>query len=368
MIYLNTAMEGLPSEQVIQSIYSSMELEHTLGPSSMKVLEKRFENLANVRKLLSDIVNASTDEIVVTSNTTEGVNIILNGLSLKPGDEILITNHENYSCIVPFMNLARFKGINIKEINIPPYFEDGIFNKQGLLEKISNLITPRLKLAFFSHILFTNGAELPVEEMCSLFKKHGVFTLVDGAQAVGHIPLDIEKVQCDSYAWTCSKWLNGPPGCGGLYVRRDQIERITPHFSGWRSVADFETMNYKPSAARFEVSTLNFSLLSGLQTALEAYLGEGMLNRYQKIKDNTHRVVQLLSTRRSTSMLSIPPYNGILTFFDENRDSNQLNVDLSNEGIVCKFIGLIGGVRLSISHLLCESSFTEMEKIFAKCL
>lgn len=368
MIYLNTAMEGILSEKVIQSIFSSLEFERVTGSSTPRVLERRFRNLTTVRDLMSVIVKASNDEIVITSNTTEGVNIVLNGLSLQAGDEILITTHEHFSCVVPFVNLARYRGVRINEIDIAPYFKEDGLDKEGLLKQISHYITPRLKVGFFSHVLYSIGTELPIREICQLLSKNDVFTIVDGAQAVGHIPVDVKNLECDAYTWTCSKWLHGPTGFGGLYISEDKSSSITPMFSGWRSVIDSVTLNYKPNASRFEASTLNFTMLPGLILALEAYLEEGAQQRFEQIKHHCDQLVQTVSSHDSIRILSVPPFTGIITLTSVKKNFAKLQDELFKADVVCKTIEHVGGVRFSPSHLLSEESTEKFTDIFASCI
>jgi len=206
-VYLNTAMSGLYSNNLIDEINITLNMEKLLGGASQESLSMKEEILLNTRIKISELINSSVHEIVLTSNTTEGVNIVTNGLDLNDADEIIITSHEHYSCLMPWKNLNIYRNVRIKIINVEEIIDaTGNLIIERLFKALNKLLSKKTKIVFLSHILYTNGIEMPTLLLSRYLHERNVELCVDGAQSVGHIKIDIKALECDYFAFAGSKW------------------------------------------------------------------------------------------------------------------------------------------------------------------
>ena len=200
------------------------------------------ERWAQVKAQAARVVNATPGEIAFTRNTTEGANIVCNGLPFSPGDEIITTNHEHIGNILPW------------------------------LARIANLFTPNTRALSIPHVSCADGRVLPVQAIGAWARERDLWYFVDGAQAPGMVPVDIRAIDCHAYATSTHKWLLGPKGTGLLYVREDALDLISPTCVGAFSCADAvdpraANFAFVPSAQRYEYGTLSGALIAGLGAA-----------------------------------------------------------------------------------------------------
>jgi isopenicillin-N epimerase len=222
---------------------------------------------------------ADADEVTFTSGATESLNLIANGLDLKDGDEILVTTHEHAAHLHAWLLQARRRGIVVTQVPLPSPLTD----PDELLGLLTAAITPRTRVLAFSHVQYTDGAVLPVRELCELARSRNIVSVVDGAQALGMLNFSIRELGCDFYAASLAKWLNGGQGTGLLYVRRDWLDRLWPLQSdgplggneggsfGLADPADAELRSGWPAAIRkFGTAYRYFGpLFQGLNVAFE---------------------------------------------------------------------------------------------------
>lgn len=163
----------------------------------------------------ADFLSARPNEIVLTANTTQGMNLVLHGLDFEPGDEIVTTMHEHGAALSPLYLLQDRYGLKIKEIPLPNIPAD----KDEIISLFSDAVTKKTKALCFSHINYTTGLRMPVKELCEHARGNNMISIVDGAHAVGMLDINLDELGCDFYAASGHKWLNGPPGTGILYIR-----------------------------------------------------------------------------------------------------------------------------------------------------
>jgi selenocysteine lyase/cysteine desulfurase len=193
-----------------------------------------------------------------------GINFIANGLELKPGDEVLLTDQEHPGSMGPWDLRAKRQGIVVRKLPIPIPTPD----PETVVRIFADAIGPRTKVMAVPHITSKYGIILPVRELCDLARARGVFTLVDGAQAVGQMRVDVKKIGCDAYACSPHKWLLAPPGNGLLYVRADRQSDV------WATLASAHWDDHEASTGLFRLTqfgTANAALLVGLDAALDFY-------------------------------------------------------------------------------------------------
>ena len=199
-----------------------------------------------VRIKLAKFINASPDEVVITRNTTEGINFVANGLDLKEGDEVLISNMEHPAGIHPWRLKEKRFGIKIKRVplGLPPKSVDEIVNA------FKKAITPKTKIISISHTVYISGLIAPLKELSELAHKNGILLLADSAHGLGMLNIDVKELGVDFFASSPYKWLGAPTGCGLLYIRKELQDRIWPTIasSGWdtrRGARKFETLGQR---------------------------------------------------------------------------------------------------------------------------
>jgi cysteine desulfurase/selenocysteine lyase len=211
---------------------------------------------------------ASPAEIVFTSGTTDGVNLVANAWgdeNLKKDDVILLTEMEHHSNLVPWQLLARRTGARLRYLPIVP-------GDTGLLDlsQLDRVLTPEVKIFAFTHVSNTLGVINPAAELCAAAKKVGALTLVDAAQSAGHMPLDVQQMGCDFLVLSGHK-MCGPTGIGVLYGRAPLLENMPPYRGGGSmisSVAYFES-KWAPAPAKFEAGTPNIADAIALARAMD---------------------------------------------------------------------------------------------------
>jgi L-cysteine/cystine lyase len=248
-LYLNTGTFGpLPvcAVQAMQQVLQSDLQEGRLGAT---FFERMGETYEAARQGVARLLHVEDEEIALTDNTGEGLNIISHGLNWQAGDEVITTNHEHFSLLAPLYQLRARYGVVIRVADLGPQAE------RPVLKAVADLVTSRTRLIAISHVTWSTGARLNVSEVGYMGREHGIPVLVDGAQSAGAIPLDLHALGVDFYAIPGQKWLCGPDGTGALYVRRDALNYVNSTYVGYFSAADphAEEWQLQENARRFEV-------------------------------------------------------------------------------------------------------------------
>jgi len=212
IVHLQTGTLGLVPRPVFEAMVAAareVELDPLIaayGPGKAR--------LDGVRRKAAELVGCEMEELILTGSTTSGMNIVAEGLRLSPGDHVLSTDQEHHGGELCWRWLERRAGVKIDVVAIPP----GEASATAIVDRFRHAITPATKVISFSHILYSTGHRMPVAEICALARERGCIAVVDGAQAVGAIPVDVKALGCHFYATTGHKWLNGPKGTGLLYI------------------------------------------------------------------------------------------------------------------------------------------------------
>ena len=186
-----------------------------------------------VRAKAAEFLGAGKDEVVLTRNTTEGMNHVASGLDLKAGDEVLTTNHEHGGGRVCWQHLARQRGVRLMYMKMP----NSVRHKAQILELVESHITPRTRVCSFMHIDTITGMQMPMADISAITRKRDILLACDGAQAPGMLNVDVHALGVDTYASSSHKWMLAPKGTGLLYVRKEVQDRVRPVFmySGYGS-------------------------------------------------------------------------------------------------------------------------------------
>ncbi len=194
-----------------------------------------FQNRAKFRDLheqalqaLAEYLGADADELVIDRNTSEGNNMVINGLDLKPGDEVVIWDQNHPTNNVAWDVRAERLGFLVRRVSTPKAPK----TPEELVKPFAESLNKKTKVLAFSHISNISGVALPAKEICRMARNRGIFTLIDGAQCVGFMQLDLHDVGCDFYTASSHKWLMGPKEAGVLYVRKDRVDQLWPSVVG----------------------------------------------------------------------------------------------------------------------------------------
>ena len=220
----------------------------------------------NIKKILSKLLNCSTDELCIIHNTAEGMNFISHGLNLSSEDEVILLENEYPSNVYPWRHLEK-KGVKLVTTPMEK-------TPETFLEALKNLVTEKTRVISLSAVHWCTGMPLPLDQVGELCKEKNIDFVIDGAQGVGLQPMDVKKANISYMSFSAWKWLMGPVGLGVLYVSREKLDVLEPVFIGTESVVqDREYLPYKselkPTADRFTFSTANFNDWIYFEAALE---------------------------------------------------------------------------------------------------
>ncbi len=287
LIYLDNAASSQMPQQVIQRLVDYQTNEHANINRGVHYLSEtatlRFEE---ARGKVQRFINAAeTREIIFTSGCTESINLVMHGYGRKfiqAGDEIILTVLEHHSNIVPWQMLAEEKGAIIRVVPI---------NDAGelLIDEYQKLFNPRTKFVAISHVSNSLGTVNPIREMIKFAHGHKVPVLVDGAQAVPHMSVDVQDLDCDFYAFSGHK-LGGPTGIGILYGKASLLEAMQPFKGGGDMIAvvSFAKTTYNHIPHKFEAGTPPIAAAIGLGAAIDYLLQIGMV----AIAEHEHQLLE----------------------------------------------------------------------------
>jgi len=282
-VYLNNGTVGSSPAPVLRAVfdgYNETEKMAQSDPEDYPIWGYGAWN--EFRDPLAAFVGCTRDEIALVRNATEANSYIANGLDMKPGDEVLMTDQEHPGGEHPFNLRAKRYGIVVKKVILPK----PVPNAAAVLNLINGAITPRTRILFFSHITTVTGVVLPAKELCALARSKGILSAVDGAHVVGMMALNVRDLGCDMYTSSPHKWLMAPKGTGFLYVRDEVIDRL------WNTIVTAGWDDPKLRAERFQrIGSSNVPSLWGMRAAVKMANDIGLERierRHRKMADYIH--------------------------------------------------------------------------------
>ena len=260
-IYLNNGTVGSSPVPVLKAVfdgYYASEKLNEADPEDYPIWG--YASWNQFRDPLAEFVGCKRDEIALLRNATEANSYIANGIDMKPGDEVLMTDQEHPGGESPWQLKAKRYGIVVKKVTLPKPVE----NAAQVLNLFIDAITPRTRVLFFSHISTVTGVVLPAKELAALARSKGILSAVDGAHVPGMMKLNITDLGCDMYSSSPHKWLQAPKGSGFLYVRDEVIDRL------WNTIATEGWEEPKIRAERFQrIGSSNVPALCGLRASIK---------------------------------------------------------------------------------------------------
>ena len=287
LVYFDNAATTQKPRQVIEAInkyYSEYNANIHRGIHTLA--EKATQEYEKTRKTVSKFINSRSEkEVIFTRGTTEGINLIASSFVkkfIKKGDEIIISEMEHHSNIVPWQMICEENGIILKTINV---FENGEIDLDNFKELISN----KTKFLSIVHTSNTLGTVNPIKEMMEICKKNNINTMVDGAQASAHSKIDVQDLNCDFFVLSAHK-MYGPTGVGIVYGKEEILEKMPPYMGGGEMIKDvnFKKTTYNELPYKFEAGTPNIGDVIGFNEALSfiSNIGLDNISSYEKeLKD-----------------------------------------------------------------------------------
>jgi cysteine desulfurase/selenocysteine lyase len=271
LVYLDSGATSQKPRQVMAALGAYYAHDNANVHRGLHALSMRAtEAYENARARLARFIHATDPaEIVFTRGTTESINLVASSwcsANLRPGDEILLTEMEHHSNLVPWQLAAARSGATIRYLPVlGPDAEHGLD-----LGRLDEFLTPRTRLFAFTHISNTLGIVNPAAELCARARAVGAVTLIDAAQSIGHEPLDVQALGCDFLAFSGHK-MCGPTGIGVLYGRRQLLDTMPPWQGGGGMIenVEFSHSTWKPAPERFEAGTPNIADAIALATACD---------------------------------------------------------------------------------------------------
>lgn len=372
LVYLDSANTGQKPAAVIEAVddfyrrhnANVSRAVHALGSEATEAYEA-------ARRRLAAFTGVRADELVLCSGTTFAINLVAYSWALprlKPGDAIVLTRMEHHANIVPWQLVAERTGATIKVADIR---EDGTLD----LDALRAALTPEVKLLGLAHVSNVLGTINPVREICREARRRGIATLVDGSQALPHMPVDIPSIGCDFYAFTGHK-MCGPTGTGALWARREHLEAMPPFLGGGEMIkeVDFDGTVFNDPPHRFEAGTPNIAGHVGLGAAVDYLSSLGMARVAER---EAELLAHLLEEMRKVEGLRIigesPQRAAVVSFLLDGAHAHDLATLLDLEGVavrsghhcahpLMRFYGVAATCRASLAFY---NTHDEIERFIA---
>ncbi len=336
LVYLDNAATSQKPQSVIDklvSYYSEINANVHRGVHTLS--QEATEEYEGARSKVRNLINAKEDaEIIFTRGTTEGINLVAQTLGVQrvgEGDEVIISNMEHHSNVVPWQILCDQIGAHLRVV---PINDDG----ELLMDEYEKLLSPRTKLVSIVHLSNALGTINPVKDIVAIAHQHGVPVLLDGAQSAPHLPVDVQDLDCDFYTFSGHK-LYGPTGIGILYGKRELLESMPPFQSGGDMIKSvtFEKTLYNDLPYKFEAGTPHIAGAIGLGAAVD-YVNTIGLDRaaayeHELLEYGTEQLqaiegLKLIGTAQHKS--------GVLSFLLEGIHPHDIGTVLDTQGIAIR--------------------------------
>ncbi len=273
-IYLDSSSTSLKPVHVARAI-SDVHSQHcsNVGRSNHRIAEYITSEFEEVRTKVALILNCYVDEVAFSFNCTDSINTVANSISLTESDQVIVSELEHHSNLLPWLNRAKVKTVRT--------LESGTVD----LDHLEELLKTPTKLVSVTHASNVTGNIQPVEEICRLAQQYGAMSLIDGAQAMGHFLVDVKAIDCDFYAFSAHKMM-GPSGVGVLYMKRDKQDLLgfSRYGGGMVNMVTSDAVSYHSGPAKFEAGTPNIEGVIGFGVALDyiANIGIDFIHKHNQ--------------------------------------------------------------------------------------
>ena len=298
-VYLNNGTVGSSPRPVLRAIVESFHQTEQMAQSDPEDYPIwGYASWNEYRDPLAAFVGANRDEIAIVRNATEANNYIANGLEMKAGDEVLMSDQEHPGGEQPWLLRQKRYGVVVKkyQIPLPPK------SPADILNRINDAITPRTRIIFTSHITTVTGVVQPVKEIAALARSKGILSAFDGAHVIGMMPLNVHDIGCDMYTSSPHKWLQAPKGTGFLYIKPEVQDRV------WNTIATEGWQEPELKAERFQrIGSSNVPMLAGLRASMELANQIGVDRIERRHRQLADRMLAEMTKRGAVSWTSPDP-------------------------------------------------------------
>jgi cysteine desulfurase/selenocysteine lyase len=336
LVYLDSANTSQKPVAVIEAVDRFYRQHNANVARAVHALsEEATTAYEGARAALARFIGAgSPDELVLTSGTTMAINLVAYSdlqPRLQPGDTVLVTQMEHHANIVPWQLVCARSGAMLK---VAPISARG----ELIVERFVELLTPEVKLAGVTHVSNVLGTVNPVRELARECRRRGIPLLVDGSQAVPHMPVDVQAIGCDFYAFTGHK-MCGPTGTGGLWARRERLAAMPPFFGGGEMIREvrFSGSTFADPPHRFEAGTPNIAGFVGLGAAVQYLESLGMANVFARERELLAYADDALRSVPGLRVLGeVPGKAAVISFLVAGTHAHDLATLLDLEGIAVR--------------------------------
>ena len=336
LVFLDSAASAQKPRQVIEAVTRMYEAEYANVHRGLHYLSElataRYEG---AREKVQAFINARhSHEVIYTRGTTDALNLVAHSYArafLEEGDEIIITTMEHHSNIVPWQMVRDEKGLVLKVVDVD---EEGAFH----LSALEALITERTKIIAVPHVSNVLGTVLPVKQIAALAHKAGAILVVDGAQGVTHMPVDMQDLDCDFYAFSGHK-LYGPTGIGILYGKEELLEKMPPVQGGGDmiSTVTFEKSTWADLPHKFEAGTPPIVQAVGLGAAIDYVTAIGMAAIAEHEGDVLNYATQRLASVEGLRLIGTAPGKAsVLSFVMDCAHPHDISTIIDQAGVAVR--------------------------------
>jgi cysteine desulfurase/selenocysteine lyase len=379
LIYFDSAASSQKPRAVLDSVRSYYEHENANVHRGLHTLSARAtEHYERSRQRVADFIGAkSADEIVFTRGTTESINLVAQawgGKFLRAGDAILLTEMEHHSNLVPWQLLTERIGAQLRFV---PVNDDGTL----ALQNLSSLLTPEVKLFAFTHVSNSLGTINPVAELCAKARNVGAVTLIDAAQSIGHMPLNVQEIGCDFLAFSGHK-MCAPTGIGALYGRFEILDATPPYHGGGEMIVSvtLQKSTFKKPPHRFEAGTPNIAGAIGLAAAIDYLEGIGRKEIFEHDVDLARYALPKMKELPGLRVLgTAKEHAGVISFVMDAAHPHDLTTFADRYGLamrgghhcnqpLMRRFGVTGSTRASIYIYSTRQEIDRMIEILQKAI
>ncbi|MGV0105046.1 aminotransferase class V-fold PLP-dependent enzyme [Nostoc sp. DSM 114160] len=361
--YFNYGGQGPMPQRAMDAIAETQAYVQQIGPFGNEAFSWIAPQTQAAREAIALELNAPSQTITLTQNVTVGCNIAMWGIEWRAGDHLLLSDCEHPGVIATAREISRRFSVEVTTCPLKATLNEG-----DPVTIIAQHLRPNTRLVILSHVFWNTGQVLPLDKIAEVCRNNHSPLLIDAAQSAGLLPLNLTELGVDFYAFTGHKWLCGPAGAGGLYVRPEARESLKPTFIGLNGVvvdSQSQPVDWLPDGRRYEVSTLAYPLYLGLKEAIAIHQQWGTSQeRYEQICHNSEYLWRQLTALPDIKCLrTSPPESGIVSFQLANNQPQahlKLVQFLDSQKILTRTIADPSCIRASVHYFTLESEIDQL--------
>jgi L-cysteine/cystine lyase len=365
--YFNYGGQGPMPQAAIAAIQQAHDYIQKTGPFSGASNGWIMEQAKQIKMAIATELCVPPETLTLTEDVSVGCNIPLWGIDWQAGDHLLLTDCEHPGIIAAAHEIQRRFGIEITTCPLMATLNEG-----NPIDVIAQYLQPTTRLVVLSHILWNTGQVLPLAEIVQLCHAQPkiVRVLVDAAQSVGVLPLNLTELGADFYAFTGHKWWCGPAGLGGLYISPNAQVSLSPTFIGWRGItvnSSGQPTGWMADGRKFEIATSDYTLYAGLNAAIAHHQHWGTAtDRYHRILQLSHSLWQKLSELpHVTCLRNAPPESGLVSFTVEGKPHPAIVQALEQQNLLVRTILDPDCIRAGVHYFTSELEIEQLVKAIA---